>query len=199
MGKLTKKELEAVAEELNEVMALDPPITTGRKTKVENLEEDIKDVVENHLTDEDEISDDTKDLILRMQAESEMEPEVVEEVAEEEVVEEVVEEAVEEAVEIPTETKPKAQNKVQKEKAKVAKDKKENTKYTRAQAFCEALSAEPKTLTEIAQKAMDLHGKNNPGKKQPQLASIEWAVRDYIQPLIILGFVELKNKKYSLK
>ncbi len=75
---------------------------------------------------------------------------------------------------------------------------KESKKYTRAQAFCDALKGKAKTVGEIAQKAMDSYMTANPKKKQPQQASVEWAVRDYLQPLVILGFVEVKDKKYSL-
>ncbi len=104
-------------------------------------------------------------------------PEAVEEVVEE--VEEVVEET-EEGVE---ET-----------------EKPEKKQYSRAQAFCDALSGKAKTLTNIAEISMKLYADNNPGRKVRKLESVEWDIRkSYIQPLVILGFVELKDKKYSLK
>ena len=91
MKKLTKKELEVVAKNFNEVLELDPPIVTGRMAKMPELEKDVNDVVVNHLTKEDKISKEVAELIKQMQ----LEPEEV--VVDEETIEEVVEETPEEA------------------------------------------------------------------------------------------------------
>ena len=214
MQKLTKKDLEVMAKNFNEVLELDPPIITGRTAKMSELEKDINDVVVNHLTKEDKISNEVAKLIKKMQlkpeevveeeTDLEVVDEVVEETPEEEVVEEVVEETVieEKVVEKPvkntTKTKPDSAGKDKKKKTGVDKGKK---KYTRAQAFCDALSKNPTTLTEIAQSSIDFYDAANPNqKKQRKIDSVEWEInKGYIQPLVILGFVELKDKKYSLK
>ena len=109
MKKLTKKELEVVAKNFNEVLELDPPIVTGRMAKMPELEKDVNDVVVNHLTKEDKISKEVAELIKQMQLEPEevveeemgfdVVDEVVEETPEEEVVEEVVEEEMEKEIE----------------------------------------------------------------------------------------------------
>lgn len=88
------------------------------------------------------------------------------------------------------------------EKAKlVGKEAREKTKkYTRVQAFCDALYGAPKTIEEMAQKAKDLYDKANPGREKSKLSYVQWTIEKYyIVPFVILGFVVLKDKKYSLK
>ncbi len=182
--KWTKKDLEAAAEDFNKFIDPNSPIPTGEDTTVTQLEKDIKDVVENFLEEGDEISEETVKLLVLMGLKKEPE-EPVEKTGDD--------------LKKATETKEEPPDKKEIKKKGKTKDKVKKTKYTRAQAFCDALKGKGKTITEIAEKAKELHGSANPGKKQPQLMSIEWAVRDYIQPLVILGFVIEKDKKYSLK
>lgn len=159
----SKKDLEAVANELSTVMKFTEPIPTGKKATVAGLTADIKEAV-LELEEGDVISDETMAILAKLEG-----------------------------------GEPKAEVKAPEKKVKIDKPvEKEKVKYNRAQAFCDSLAGKGKTMTEIAQKAMDLHAAAHPEKKQPQLSSIEWAVKDYLQPLIILGFVTVKNAKYSL-
>lgn len=204
--KWTKPTLEAAAKDFNKVIGFEDPLIIGDDTTVAKLEKDIIDIVKNHLQASDEISEDTIKLIGLMGLELPIDPDVEARKIENRIekkkkVKETLSEKTkpETSKETPAKTNGQAANKDKKEKQGLDKGKGKKVKYTRAQAFCDALQVNPGTITEIATKAMNLHGKNNPDKKQPQLASIEWAVRDYIQPLVILGFVKEKDKKYSLK
>lgn len=92
----------------------------------------------------------------------------------------------------------KTKKKDAKKKQEKVKDRK--SKYTRVQAFCDALQGKAKTITELAEKAKELYDKANPGKEESKLSYIQWTIEKYyIVPFVILGFVELKGKKYSLK
>ncbi len=176
--KWTKTDLEAAVKEFNKFIDPEHPILTGDDTTIKQLEADIKDITENFLTPDDELSEETTKLLELMGLVAPMSENPKKE---------------------PIEPKGEAADKKKTKKEEEEKEKTKKAKYTRAQAFCDALKGEAKTITEIAEKAKDLHGNANPDKKQPQLMSIEWAVRDYIQPLVILGFVKEENKKYSLK
>jgi hypothetical protein len=92
----------------------------------------------------------------------------------------------------------KTKKKDAKKKQEKVKDRK--SKYTRVQAFCDALQGKAKTIIELAEKAKELYDKANPGKEESKLSYIQWTIEKYyIVPFVILGFVELKGKKYSLK
>ncbi len=58
----TKKELTAVAKELNKVLGLDPAIDTGSRVKVSDLEETIKQAIEL-IEPEDEFTEATQAII----------------------------------------------------------------------------------------------------------------------------------------
>lgn len=185
---ITKKLLADACDDLNSVMKLDPPIPTDPEDKgvtKATLEADLREAA------------------AELQPDDVLKPKTVEvlEVLGVEVPKAGTGEEVKEAQgEKKEKPETKAPEKTSKAPTKAPEEsKKESPKYTRAQAFCDALKGKPKTMEEIAQKAMDLHMAANPGKKQPQLSSIIWAVKDYLQPLIILEVVTIADKKYSLK
>ncbi len=206
---ITRELLEKAATDLNKTILDKESMILIDGVMESALEADVLEVGKMLIeTDITELKAKTKEVLGAMEVKLFVEKEIapseeIKEVKEEEVkTEEIVEESEtsdepekKEAVEIPV----KVKKQEQKENKKTSDNKEKKKKYTRAQAFCDALTGKQKTLVEIAEKAMKLHNDANPNKKQPQLASIEWAVRDYIQPLVILGFVTLKDKKYFLK
>ena len=212
---ITKKLLADACDDLNTVMKFENPIQTdpgNKEVTKATLENDLREAAKELIvSDLVSIPDDPDHLFLQPKTVEVLEAlEVVMPVKEKVVKKEVVKEKVvkketvvdkvENTVEEGAETGQggsKSENKGQ-GKGKPEKGK-EGVKYTRAQAFCDAIQGKPKTMEEIAQKAMELHIAANPGKKQPQLNSIIWAVKDYLQPLIILGLIEKTDKKYSLK
>ena len=170
---LTKKVLIEVAKDLSKIF--EQPIKIGGKTTNDEIKKDLISAG-NELQKDDTITDKSKEVLTLLGVELPFEEG-------------------EEKGEEKLGKKGKKGKKGEKAAGKKATNEK---KYNRAQAFCDALSGKAKTITEIAQKAMDLHSAAHPSKNQPQLSSIEWAVKDYLQPLIILGFVEKKENKYSL-
>ena len=176
---ITKKMLADACDDFNRVMKYETPIATDPANKAvtkATLEKDLREAVAD-LRPEDTLQPATVEILIVLGVEM---PKQVEKV-----------------VKKTPDALPKAAGKVKKEKAGKDKGSLEK-KYSRAQAFCDALQGEPKTLEEIAQKAMDLHMEANPGKNQPKLSSIVWAVKDYLLPLTILGFVKKTDKKFSL-
>ena len=70
MGKkYTKKDLEAVAVEFNNLLQDDSQISVGDETAVERLEKDLKDVATNVLTPEDNVSESAIKLMKMMKLE----------------------------------------------------------------------------------------------------------------------------------
>jgi len=199
---ITKKLLADACDDLNTVMKLDPPIPTDPESKEiikATLENDLREAAKE-LQADDVLQPKTVEVLEALEVVMPVKEEVVKKEAVKEPGKEPVVDKVENTVEEGAEKGQdgaKSENKGQ-GKGKPEKGK-EGVKYTRAQAFCDAIQGKPKTMEEIAQKAMELHIAANPGKKQPQLNSIIWAVKDYLQPLIILGLIEKTDKKYSLK
>ncbi len=215
--KWTKEDLIAAAKDFNQFIDPDSPIPTDDEATDEQLENDIRDIIENDvLLPEDKLYDETLELLVLMglapMSKEEVEKKDLENITLKKEVEEAdkktrkdlkktaeAKKAAEKVKKEPAKAKGEAADKKKTKKEGEAKEEVKKAKYTRAQAFCDALKGKAQTITEIAEEAKELHGTANPNKKQPQLMSIEWAVRDYIQPLVILGFVIEKNKKYSLK
>jgi len=98
-------------------------------------------------------------------------------------------------IDVVPEKKQKTKKKDKKKSEKKTKVEKKE-KYTRIQAFCDALKGEPKTIKEISEKAKILYDEANPNIEQK---GVERYTKILISPLIIFGFVILQNKKYSLK
>jgi len=193
MGKdeITKKVLIAVAEDLNKVMGLDPAIEVNRQITNAKIEKDLIEAAKELLKD-DEITDKSKEVLITLGVEL---PGKVEEAEKESKVEPKAEPKSKKV-----DKKIESEKPIEKPIEKKADTKKKLKKYTRVQAFCDALDKEPKTIKEMAQKAKDLYDKANPGKEESKLSYIQWTIEKYyIVPFVILGFVELKDKKYSLK
>lgn len=186
---VTKKLLIDAAQDFNKVMGLDPPIKiSGRKVTKESLISDLKDAAKE-LEKDDVIQKNTIEVLIVLGAKL---PEALL------------------PKKVSIETKPKAKTtKAKTTKAKTtpaakiepaAKDTlpDKTKKYTRAQAFCDSLRGEPKTIEEIAKKAISLYEEKTK-KTGTQIKTAIWNVTLSLQPLLILGIVEKADKKYALK
>ena len=190
-----KKDLESVANELSTVMKFTEPIPTGKKETITTLTKDIKEAA-LELEKEDAISDETLAILAGLKATLPWDITVD---AKEEQEAEVKEEP---KAEMPPNLVDGKEEKTPKKKAESAKPKEagkeKKEKYTRAQAFCDALQGGPKTIEEIAKKAISLY-EGETKKEGTQIKTAIWNVTLSLQPLLILGFVEKSNKKYSLR
>ena len=71
--------------------------------------------------------------------------------------------------------------------------------YSRAQSFCDAIKGKAKTIDEIGEQMLKLYQDKNKGAgKKSSIDSAVWAAKDYLAPLVLLGFVEVKDSKYRL-
>jgi hypothetical protein len=216
MGKadVTKKLLIVVAEDFNKVMELDPPIKSGRKiTKdmlIEDLVEAAKEVQKNDI-----LKQETVEVLTTLKiklpkgigAESNVKPE---EEPEEEPEKEPKKEETEKTPEGEPEKElkeaeiPESIDKTGKEPMVPAKKPTEKApdvkvkRYTRAQAFCDALQGKPKTIEEIGQEMLELYQKHGSATKHTQLKSVVWAAMIYIHPMTLLELVKKEDQKYSL-
>jgi len=205
-------DLKKAINELNNVEGLlEEKISLGVTRKKNELVEDFCNAIEaiNEAGAIDKISDFVFDFynknftedevgeveeVINEKDEIENEVKVAEEINEEI---ETDEDIVEIEIDIVPEKKQKAKKKDKKKSEKKAKVKTEKSeKYTRIQAFCDALKGDPKTIKEISEKAKELYSEANPGIEQK---GVERYTKILISPLIVFGFVILQNEKYSLK
>lgn len=204
---LTKKVLIEVAKDLSKIFE-QPIETADDKTDIDLLKKDLIEAG-NELQEGDSLADESKDVLITLGVKL---PGKVE--AKEEAVKPVKQKATAKKAKAEPVDKKKAPDKKEKEKVaskKKAVDKKAEKvkpvekeakkslkKYTRAQAFCDALQGKPKTIEEIAKMAISLYEEKT-GKFDTQIKTAIWNVTLSLQPLLILGFVEKTDKKYSLK
>lgn len=195
MGKadVTKKLLIVVAEDFNKVMRLDPPIKSGRKITKDMLIEDLVEAAKE-IQKNDILKQETVEILTTLKiklpkgvgAESNAKPEGE---PEKELKEAEIPESIDK-----TDKEPMVPAKKPTERAPDVKVK----RYTRAQAFCDALQGKPKTIEEIGQKMLDLYQKHGSATKHTQLKSVVWAAMIYIHPMALLGLVKKEDQKYSL-
>ncbi len=81
---------------------------------------------------------------------------------------------------------------------------KKKSNYTRAHAFCDSLK-KGGSIKQVAEQMLSLYQKRNPDAKKASQPTAEWVCRDYLAPLLIMGYVTeetvegSKEKTYSLK
>lgn len=213
LNDFTRDELVEAAKDLNKVLEPDPPIKfvgVKKEETITGIKEAAKllEPTDEILTVVAEVLDKlglpyTSKVVESKDAPEEVEKET-EDVPEEESGFEEPEEKDTEETE--PEPEPEGENQEQEEEEEEPEPSAEDAttatpvkKYSRAQAFCDALKGKPKTLADLASKMDEIHCKNNPKKKPSKQVTSEWVARDYLQPLIVLGIVEVKDKKYSLK
>jgi outer membrane biosynthesis protein TonB len=209
---LTKKVLIKVAKDLSQIF--EQPIETDGKTNMDLLKKDLIEAG-NELQEGDSIADESKDVLIALgvklpwpvEPEIEVEKGPVKPVKQKEATKKAKAKPAgkKKAADKKGKEKPASEKKAVDKKAEkvkpVEKDTKVKTKkYTRVQAFCDALYGNPKTIEEMAQQAKDLYDKANPGREKSKLSYIQWTIEKYyIVPFVIFGFVVLKDEKYSLK
>lgn len=165
--KWTKEDLETAAKEFN-LIDFDPPIATGDTTTVEQLENDIKDIVENVLEPDDKISEKTTELLeligLKKQetvegTEKEEEPKeepekegTPEKLKDEKTLKKVTEGKGKAVDKTQTKKERKAKGKAKKDKSKKISNKKDEFGFvigTKSNLFVEAIKLRPMTMAEI--------------------------------------------------
>jgi len=164
----TKAQLFQTAKEFNELMQLDPPIKTGLKRTVSQLEDNIKEAAQE-LRDDDEFSDEVEGVLIELgirekaeeQASGEDEPQTEEE----------------EEKEVKPSSKP-AQ--------------KSNGRYTRIMSVCDALSESGLDVDpgNCATEANKLYVKKAEGADNE--AESLWATKTVLQ--VIAGLQKFKVK-----
>ena len=199
---LTREMLVRVAEDLNKLF--ETPIETGEDaTKINLLKKDLIEAGAELLKD-DVISDESKDVLIALGVKLPWEVEEVNPKTDNPEPKKADKKAKikpigkKKSASKKQRTGKKAETKPVKEKPIEKEIKEKAGKYTRAQAFCDALQGEPKTIEEIAKIAIFLYEEKT-GKTGTQIKTAIWNVTLSLQPLLILGFVEKADKKYSLK
>lgn len=204
---VTRKLLIVVAEDFNKVMGLNPPIKTGRKITKDMLIEDLVEAAKEVQKD-DTLKQETIEFLTalgiklpkRVGAKSNTKPEgELEKEPGKEPEKELKKAEIPKSIDktdkeptVPVKKVPDATVPVKKVLDAKAK------RYTRAQAFCDALQGKPKTIEEIGQKMLELYQKHGSATKHTQLKSVVWAAMIYIHPMTLLGLVKKENQKYSL-
>ena len=194
---LTKKVLVETAKDLSKIFE-QPIETADDKTDIDLLKKDLMEAG-NELQEGDSLLDESKNVLIALgvklpwkgETKVELEKESTKSAGKKKVPDKK------------GKAKPASEKKIVSKKAEKAKPvekevEKKTKKYTRAQAFCDALQGNPKTIEEIAKEAISLYEEKT-GKTGTQIKTAIWNVTLSLQPLLILGFVEKTDKKYSLK
>ena len=203
---VTKKMLVGVAEDFNRVvLEKDSQIKFNSKTTNAILEADIMKCAAELLEPDDipKFSVESVEVLKALGVDIKEIKETPDPGTEEDPVSvpDPAEDSVQKQPETPDKDKLQAEGEDQKKNKGEVKGETKKAKYTRIQAFCDALQGKPKTILEIAEISKKKYNDANSGhsKHDNIKQEVERYVKPFVKLLVILDFVVCKDKKYSLK